>query len=198
VLGYEGTLVKMAKDPEFVEDMFSTFTDLIIGLYEILESKGLKFDVAWFNSDVCYGGGMLFSSRMYERMILPLHQRLTAYFKARDMPTVFHTCGNVRQIVPLYMEAGVRGLHPLEGRAGNDVRELRRLYGDQMVFIGNISADRLSGSKEDVEAEISSKVTVAKEGGAYVFCSDHSIPPTVSLENYRYALQLAEEYGRIH
>jgi uroporphyrinogen decarboxylase len=198
VLGYEQTLVKMAEDPEFVQDMLSTFTDLIIGLYEILEGRGLKFDVAWFNSDICYRSGMVFSPHMYERLVLPFHQRLTAYFKARGIPTVFHTCGNVQQLIPLYIKAGVRGLHPLEARAGNDVREFRHLYGNQMVFIGNISVDRLSESKEEVEAEICSKIPVDKEGGAYIFHSDHSIPPTVSLENYRYALQLAQEYGRIH
>ena len=198
VLGYENALIKMAKDPEFVQDMFATFTDLIIGLYEILEGKGLTFDVNWLNSDVCYRNGMLFSPRMYERMVLPHHQRLTAYFDARGIPTVFHTCGNVQQMVPLYIKAGVRGVHPLEARVGNDVREFRQLYGNQMVFVGNINVDRLSGSKADVEAEIRGKVPLAKQGGAYVFHSDHSIPPTVSLENYRYALELAEECGRIH
>ena len=198
VLGYENALIKMAEDPDLVQDMVSTFTDLIIGLYEILEGKGLRFDVNWLNSDVCYRNGMLFSPRMYEHMVLPHHQRLTAYFDARGMPTVFHTCGNVQQLVPLYIKAGVRGVHPLEARVGNDVREFRQLYGNRMVFFGNINVDKLSGSKEDIETEIRAKVPVAKQGGAYVFHSDHSIPPTVSMENYRYALELAEEYGRLH
>lgn len=198
ILGYERALIKMAENPVLMQDMFATFTDLIIGLYEILEEKGLKFDVNWFNSDICYGRGMIFSPQMYEQMVLPHIRRLVSYFEAQDMPTVFHTCGDVRQLIPLYIRAGVRGLHPLEARVGNDVRELRRLYGDQMVFIGNINVDKLSGTKADIEHEVRSKVTAAKANGAYVFHSDHSIPPTVSLENYRYALRLAQEYGRIH
>jgi uroporphyrinogen decarboxylase len=197
VLGYENTLIKMAEDPELVQDMFATYTDMIIGLYEILDGLGLRFDVNWLNSDVCYRNGMLFSPRMYERLVFPHHQRLTAYFSARGIPTVFHTCGNVQQLIPLYIKAGVRGIHPLEVRAGNDVREFRQLYGNELVFIGNINADKLSGSKEDIETEIRDKVPVVKHGGAYVFHSDHSIPPTVSLENYRYALELMEECGQL-
>ena len=197
VLGYAGTLLKMAEEPDLVVDMMDVFTALIIGQYELLESKGLRFDVAWFNSDVCYRGGMSFSPLMYEHLLLPYHQRLTSFFGARGMPTIFHTCGDVRQMTPLYLRAGVRGLHPLEARAGNDVREFRQLYGSRMVFIGNISVDCLSEGREAIEREIRSKVPVAKEGGAYVFHSDHSIPPTVSMENYGYALQLAEECGRI-
>jgi len=197
LLGYAPTLLKMAEEPDLVADMCGVFTDLIIGQYELLTGKGLRFDVAWFNSDICYRGGMSFSPRMYERILLPYHQRLTAYFAARGMPTVFHTCGDVRQLLPLYLRAGVRGIHPLEARAGNDVRELRRLYGTRVVFIGNISADRLSEGREAIEREIRDKVPIAKEGGAYVFHSDHSIPPTVSMDNYRYALDLAAECGRV-
>lgn len=197
VLGYEQMMFKMADEPELLQDMFLIFTDLIIGLHELFEAKGLKFHVAWFNSDICYRSGMAFSPQTYEKLVLPFHQRLTGYFQARGMPTVFHTCGDVRSLVPLYIKAGIRGLHPLEARAGIDVRELRGRYGNQMVFIGNISADRLSEDKAAIESEISSKVPVAKQGGAYVFHSDHSIPPTVGLENYQYALQLAQEYGRI-
>ena len=197
VLGFENMLLAIADDPGFLQELFSIFTELIIGLHEILACKGLRFDVAWFNSDVCYRSGMLFSPRFYERWILPFHRRLTDYFRERSMPTVFHTCGNVQQLLPLYIKAGVRALHPLEARAGNDVREFCRLYGDRMVFIGNINADRLGSGKGEIEAEIRSKLTLAKQSGAYVFHSDHSIPPTVSLNNYRYALELAQEYGRI-
>jgi len=49
----------------------------------------------------------------------------------------------------------------------------------------------------DIEHEVRGKVTAAKANGAYVFHSDHSIPSMVSLENYRYTLRLAQEYGRI-
>jgi len=61
----------------------------------------------------------------------------------------------------------------------------------------NRSRRALSGTKVDIEHEVRGKVTAAKANGAYVFHSDHSIPSMVSLENYRYTLRLAQEYGRI-
>lgn len=33
------------------------------------------------------------------------------------------------------------------------------------------------------------------EGGHYIFHSDHSVPPTISIENYRYAVEIAREIG---
>ena len=44
--------------------------------------------------------------------------------------------------------------------------------------------------------EVLSKLTVAMEGGGYIFCSDHSVPPHVSFDNYRYAIELVKEHGR--
>jgi uroporphyrinogen decarboxylase len=54
---------------------------------------------------------------------------------------------------------------------------------------------KLSGSREDVEEEISAKVPVAKAGGGYIYHSDHSVPHSVSFENYCYAMELIKRYG---
>jgi len=177
-------------------DIFATYTELIIAIFETLQGQGIAFDGAWLNGDLCYGKGMLFSPGVYRALLLPYHKKLCAYFSARQLPVITHCCGDVRRLIPLYIEAGFKALHPLEARAGNDVRELKALYGNQLVFIGNISTDVLSESKDAIKNEIETKLLVAKRGGGYIFHSDHSIPPTVSLENYRYALELAEKFGQ--
>jgi len=69
-------------------------------------------------------------------------------------------------------------------------------WGTQIAFIGNISVEALSGSWKQVEEEVGGKVVKAKEGGGYVFHSDHSVPPTVSWENYCHAVKVAREMGR--
>ena len=46
-----------------------------------------------------------------------------------------------------------------------------------------------------LEKEISEKVTMAKQGGGYIFASDHSIPSDVSLARYQHMLELARRYG---
>jgi len=38
-------------------------------------------------------------------------------------------------------------------------------------------------------------VPVLKENGGYVFSSDHSVPDSVSLDNFRYIVELAKELG---
>ena len=87
-------------------------------------------------------------------------------------------------------------MHPLEAKARLDVRDLKPKYGHRLVLFGNIDVRKLSAGPEAIEEEIRTKVGFAKEGGGYIYHSDHSVPNDVSLENYRYALKMLEKYGR--
>ena len=46
-----------------------------------------------------------------------------------------------------------------------------------------------------IEEEIREKVTAAKEGGGYIYHSDHSIPNNVSFQQYSRVIDLIKKYG---
>ncbi len=46
-----------------------------------------------------------------------------------------------------------------------------------------------------IEEEIRSKFEVAKVGGGYIYHSDHSVPPNVSLDQYERIMELVRKYG---
>jgi len=50
--------------------------------------------------------------------------------------------------------------------------------------------------KEAIEAEMRRVIPKLKEHGGYIFSSDHSVPSSVSLENFRYIIELAKELGK--
>ena len=49
--------------------------------------------------------------------------------------------------------------------------------------------------QEAIEAELRDKIPAAMEGGGYIYHSDHSIPPEVSLETYLHAMKVLDEIG---
>lgn len=109
----------------------------------------------------------------------------------------FHSDGNVEKLIPGFIKSGFDAVQPLEARAGNDVRKYKNIFGQNICLFGNISADILAkGNREEIEEEVRSKVLKAKEGGGYIYHSDHSIPPTISLENFRFAIECAKKYGQ--
>ena len=48
---------------------------------------------------------------------------------------------------------------------------------------------------EKIEAEMRRVIPVMKESGGYIFASDHSIPNTVSFDNFRKIIELVRELG---
>lgn len=194
-MGFEGALEMMMDRPDVVEEMVRYVTDVNLALLDMVVEIG-KPDALWHFADLCYKNGMLFSPRLFREIVLPHLKRVTEACWARGIVPMYHCDGCVEEFVPLLIEAGYSCVQPLEARAGNDVRRLKPLYGERITLFGNISVERLSGSVEEAEAEVEAKVRAAAPGGRYIFHSDHSVPPTVPLANYRRAVEAARRIGR--
>ena len=61
---------------------------------------------------------------------------------------------------------------------------LKKRYGDKLVLHGGVDAV-LWDNKEAIVEEIRRLIPIMKENGGYIFSSDHSVPNSVSLENFR-------------
>lgn len=194
-LGMEHMLMLMLDRPEFVADMYADHARLVIEIYEGMVAQGLTFDAAFLADDLGYQAAPLISPSLYASLVLPYHKRLCDRFAADGLRTLLHSDGNVAPLIPGFLQAGFAGLHPLEAKAGLDVRELKSLYGDQLVLIGNIDVRRLAGGRDEIEDEIRGKIAVAKEGGGYIYHSDHSVPSDVSFESYAFAIDRVHHYG---
>lgn len=195
-VGHVELLMLLLDDPEFATELFATHTQLVCDLYDGCKRRGMVFEGAIIPDDLGTTRSPMVSPEMYDRLIRPHHQRLCEHFAADGLATILHSDGNVAPLIPAFLRAGFRGLHPLECKAGLDVRELRRTYGARLVLFGNIDARTLSGTPEEVVAEVTAKVSAGMQGGGYLFHSDHSVPSDVPLENYQLALRTARAVGR--
>lgn len=194
--GQVNIFTMMMDEPDAAADAFSTWTDLLIAIAARTLDMGIDFDGGFFFGDMGYRNGTLFSPDCYRELVFPSHKRMCDFFNSHGKPVILHSCGKIESFLPMLIEAGFAAIQPLEAKCGQDVRELKKLYGNKITFFGNIDVRKLSGTKEDIEEEISSKLPIAMKGGGYIFHSDHSIPPTVSWDNYCYAMELVDKYGR--
>jgi uroporphyrinogen decarboxylase len=196
VFGHVELSVIMAEDPEFAQDVFDTETEVGLRVLDYLEQAGVKFDGAWIYGDIAFNHAPFFSPRMYRNLIKPAHARQIAWFKSRGLPVIYHTDGDFRLIMPDLIDAGVDCFQPLEAKAHMDIRELKPQYGDRVSFMGNIDIMVLiSNDRQRIEAEVAAKIPMAKQGGGYIYHSDHSIAPGVKWETYQFLMQLVEKYG---
>lgn len=195
-IGLENQLLWMVEDPAFIHALFEAHTRLAVELYEGMKRRGIEMDGAFIADDLGSTRSPLISPAMYREMVWPHHRDLFQHLAKDGVPTILHSDGNIAPLIPDFLKAGIRGLHPLEAKAGLHVRHLREQYGDRLVLVGNIDVRALAGTPEDVVREVREKVTLGKQGGGYIFHSDHSVPANVPLRNYQLALTTAREYGR--
>lgn len=194
--GQVNVFTLLMDEPEVARDVFETYTDLIVWAGQKYLDMGVDFDGAWFFGDLGYRNSTLFSPACYEELLWPAHKRMCDFFNSHGKPVILHSCGKIESLIPKFIEAGFSAIQPLEAKCGQDVRVLKERFGNKITFFGNIDVRKLSGTRADIEEEISSKLPVAMKGGGYIFHSDHSVPPTVSFDNYRYAIELIEKYGK--
>ncbi|HLA40259.1 MAG TPA: uroporphyrinogen decarboxylase family protein, partial [Candidatus Glassbacteria bacterium] len=72
--------------------------------------------------------------------------------------------------------------------------QIKSEYGDRLVLHGGVNAV-LWDKPEEIAAEIERVVPVLKEHGGYIFASDHSIPDTVSLPDFRRIVECVKRSG---
>ena len=79
-----------------------------------------------------------------------------------------------------------------------NVLDLAEAYGKDLCFMGNINIQVLErGDRDAIREECLSKLNGMKKLRApYVFMSDHSIPPSVTLADYEYMLDIYHENCR--
>jgi uroporphyrinogen decarboxylase len=190
-------LMLLVTEPIWVRDMFQTLADLLVEMARMMIREGFQFDGAFVTDDLGYKMGPFFSPRTYRELLLPVERQVCDFFHSQGMPVILHSCGNVKPLIPLLIEAGFDCLQPLEVKAGMDVVELKREYGRELAFMGGIDVRLMADPDPSrIEAEIARKFEAAKPGGGYIYHSDHSIPLNVSFGQYVHVMELVRKHGQ--
>ena len=193
-VGTERILIALIEDPQWCMDIFAHQLDLSIALLEMVWDKGYTFDAVCWADDMGYKQNQFFSLNTYREILKPFHQRAIEWAHSKGIKTQLHSCGDINPFVPELVKIGLDALNPLEVKAGMDPIILKQQYGEKLLFQGGINAV-LWDDFDAISAEMKRVIPVLKESGGYIFSSDHSVPSSVSLENFRRIVQLAKELG---
>ncbi len=71
--------------------------------------------------DYGFRNGLFCSPQHMRELIMPYEKALVDFFKSWKLPVILHSCGDIRQAIPLVIEAGLDCLQPMEAKAGSDV-----------------------------------------------------------------------------
>jgi len=96
----------------------------------------------------------------------------------------YHSDGNIMEIIPDLIEAGVEILNPVQPECMDPV-EVAAGYGDRLSFWGTIGTQTTfpAGSPEDVRKACSDMMNTVGENGGLIIAPTHILEPDVPLKN---------------
>jgi len=193
-MGLEKLLYTFYDDPNLVEDMMDQVLYLIMGVAQRVV-KDLRIDFVRFWEDMAYKNGPLISPDMFRKFMIPRYKQITDFLRSSGIDIIhLDSDGDINELIPLWLkECGVNFPWPLEVAAGMDGIALRKKYGKEIILGGNIDKRVFAKGKEAIREEVMSKVPFLVKTGGYFPGLDHVIPPDISLENFRYFINLLRE-----
>jgi uroporphyrinogen decarboxylase len=194
-------LEAMVLDPAWVHDFCDVMTTNILLHWDYMLREVGKPDGLWTYDDMGYTQAPFLSPAFYREFLLPYHKRIADFGHDWGLPVVLHSCGRIRPLLPDIAAAGFDALHSIEAKAGQHLAEFNdtiRAGGRRMALVGNLDIRAFEANDPNIlEAEILPKLDAVRAARLpYIFFSDHSIPKSVNLRTYEYALELFWKHGR--
>ena len=199
--GMDRFLLNMSLNPDFAEALLRVITDLCKTLMgHFLRECGDCIDIIKIGDDLGTQAGLMISPQMYRRLLKPRHAELISFIKERTAAKVFfHTDGDVFDLIDDFVEIGVDILNPIQTSAGKmgNLLELKKRYGDQIVFCGGIDSHRIlpHGEPEDVRQEVRRVISALGPTGGYMVGAVHTVMDNVPAENVLAMVDAVEEFG---
>jgi uroporphyrinogen decarboxylase len=194
--GVENLSLLFYDDPALIEDMMETLTRLSLGLVEQIVAAGVQLDWVMFWEDMAYKTASLIDPKMYERYCMPFYHAMMEKIRAAGVPVVMmDSDGNIHDLIPMWLDAGITVMHPMEVASGMDVVAARRQYGKRIAFFGGMDKRPLAGTRDDIRKEVLPKLEACYADGGLIAAVDHGIPPDISFDNFRYFRDLIRKTG---
>lgn len=198
-LGIENCWLNLAAEPELMTAWFDRYADWLCGLAESCIEAGV--DIITLSDDWGSNQNMLFSPRMWRRMIKPYAGRVVKHIRERGVPVNLHSDGYIMDIMDDLVELGYSLLHPLQESAGMDPQTVKAQYGDKFIIYGSLDVvDGLLAYQGEALAQyITERFRIYAPGGGFIFNTGHfvqpDIPPQRLIQAYTVVNDLARQYG---
>ncbi len=177
--------------------------DLKIEFWDaLLDELGEKVDIIGEGDDYGTQQSQLIAPEQFREHYKPHFKRITDFIKSKNpgIKILFHSCGNVRPIIPDLIEMGVDILNPVHVTAtGMEPVQLKKDFGKDLVFWGGgVDTQHIlpSGTPEQVKDNVKRNIDALAPGGGFVFSTIHNIQAEVPPRNVAAMLEALHEYGK--
>ena len=170
IRGMENALTDFFLYPDAVHVLFRKLTDFYKRMITRAKEE-LKLDAIMTSDDLGSQTSTLFSPKVFEEFFMPYYREVIDHIHSLGMHFWLHTCGNVKAIMPRFVELGIDVQHPIQ-KYTMDERKIAREFGGKISIWAGFDVQRTIpyGTPEDVRREARFLIdTWARPDGRFLF-----------------------------
>jgi uroporphyrinogen decarboxylase len=198
--GIEQGLMDLALNPALVEVTLDRIEVIQTEMmHRFFQRSADVIDLAFISDDIGGQNGLLMSPRMWRTHLQPRLRRWCDLVHSYGIKVFYHTDGGVGILIPELLDCGIDVLNPIQHACpGMNTSELKRLYGDRVIFHGGIDNQHVLpfGSVDEVREETLhclESLGAGKEG--YIVCSCHNVQPGTPVENILTMIETVKKHS---
>ena len=191
LMGFNKVSLAFYDQPELIHMINQDLTDFNLRvLDQVLQVCVPTF--ATIAEDMSYNHGPMISERHFDQFIAPYYRQLVPRLVDANILPFVDTDGDVTLMVPWLLREGIRGVLPLERRAGVSGMDLRNAF-PRLCMIGHFDKMVMDKGEQAMRSEFERLMPLMRSGG-FIPSVDHQTPPHVTVEQYRTYRRLLDEY----
>jgi uroporphyrinogen decarboxylase len=192
--GMERYLTSMYLEPGLVlalNDMTTEFH-----LAQVQAAVDMGADVIALADDYAFRQQAFIPREKFVKFCLPAIRRISDLVHKNGRHLLFHSDGNLTELLDPIADSGVDFLHPVEPGA-MDIVEVHKKFRDRFVICGNVDCARTLtfGEPGDAAKEVLRLLEHVAPGGRYIMTSSNTIHSQVRADTYRAMLDTLAEFG---
>jgi uroporphyrinogen decarboxylase len=121
-MGLQNFSYALFDDPAVIEAMFEIIGSSYVAIARRLV-QAPRLGAVFMSDDLAYTEGLLVSPAVYRKYVFPWYRKIGEVLADAGLPFIFHSDGNIEEVLPDLADCGVRGIHPLDPQA-MDIKDI--------------------------------------------------------------------------
>lgn len=197
--GVQQAFLDLYRNPKIVEAIRDHILAYFIEYdHRVFKAARGAIDIFMMGDDIGGQSGPLLSLEMWRRYFKKGFKTYIDIAHEYKIPVMYHTCGDVKQFIPDFIECGLDILQSLQPQATNmDIKQLKKEFGKDICFQGGMDIQQTLplGKPSDVREMVKYAMESAKKEGGYIICTAHNIQVDTPIENVAALFEAYHEFG---
>ncbi|MBT6556483.1 MAG: hypothetical protein HON50_12890 [Candidatus Marinimicrobia bacterium] len=184
LLGFERFMMWTIQAREIMKQYYEKLIEANLAL--ALMSVEAGADGILIADDLAFNTGTFVDPDYLRSDYFPILKDMVTEIKKQGLPVFFHSDGDLKNIIPDLIDCGIDVLQSCDPNANMDIPALKKEFGQDLAFMGNIDVDLLANGKvNEVENTTRNLIHDARSGGGFILGTSNVVASYCQPENLK-------------